>query len=58
LELPKQQRTGALYIDITPISCKAALDRSLLAADGLHPSAKMYREWCNLAYPPVRASLR
>lgn len=33
------------YIDITPGTRKAATDKSLLAADGLHPSAKEYAEW-------------
>ena len=33
------------YVDITPISRLAANDSSLLATDGLHPSAKMYRMW-------------
>ena len=33
------------YIDITPGTRKAADDASLLAADGLHPSAKEYSIW-------------
>ena len=33
------------YIDITPGTRKAATDKSLLAADGLHPSAIAYAEW-------------
>jgi lysophospholipase L1-like esterase len=33
------------YIDITPISRKIPNDDSLVAADGLHPSGKMYAEW-------------
>lgn len=36
---------GAVYIDITPISRKAASDQSYTAGDGLHPSAKQYGEW-------------
>jgi lysophospholipase L1-like esterase len=39
--------TGCHYIDITPGSRKAASDKSLVAADGLHPSGKMYTEWAN-----------
>ncbi len=38
-------RSGARYADITPSSRAAAADRSLLAGDGLHPSAKMYGMW-------------
>jgi lysophospholipase L1-like esterase len=33
------------YVDITSISKMAATDPSYTAADGLHPSAKQYREW-------------
>jgi lysophospholipase L1-like esterase len=33
------------YIDITPLSREAANDRSLIASDGLHPSAKEYEKW-------------
>lgn len=36
------------YIEITTISRRASSDRSLIAADGLHPSAKMYTEWVTL----------
>jgi lysophospholipase L1-like esterase len=33
------------YIDITPFTREAATDGSLLAEDGLHPSAKEYKRW-------------
>ena len=33
------------YIDITPWTREATADNSLLAADGLHPSAKEYKRW-------------
>jgi lysophospholipase L1-like esterase len=33
------------YIDITPWTREAAADNSLLASDGLHPSAKEYKRW-------------
>ncbi|HMR92140.1 MAG TPA: SGNH/GDSL hydrolase family protein [Chitinophagaceae bacterium] len=36
---------GIHYIDITPGTQKAANDLSLLAEDGLHPSAKEYAVW-------------
>jgi lysophospholipase L1-like esterase len=45
------QRAGAHYIDITPNSRMAAGDASLLADDGLHPSAKMYAAWVQLIAP-------
>ncbi len=45
---------GAVFIDVTPISRKAADDPFLLADDGLHPSGKMYAEWVKLIYPIAR----
>jgi lysophospholipase L1-like esterase len=36
------------FVDITPISKKAAADPSLIANDNLHPSGKMYGEWAAL----------
>jgi lysophospholipase L1-like esterase len=42
---------SATYIDVTGISRQAAGDRSLLAKDGLHPSAKMYKLWVDLILP-------
>ena len=44
------EKAGAFYVNITPISRAAVNDRSLIAADGLHPSGKMYMEWAKLAY--------
>ncbi|WP_036678018.1 SGNH/GDSL hydrolase family protein [Daejeonella oryzae] len=36
------------YIDITAGSRRAGSDDSLIATDGLHPSAKMYAEWAEM----------
>lgn len=36
---------GVHYIDITPGSREAATQTNLLAEDGLHPSARAYRQW-------------
>jgi lysophospholipase L1-like esterase len=44
------EKAGAAYVDITPISREAAYDSTLIAADGLHPSGKMYMEWAKRAY--------
>jgi lysophospholipase L1-like esterase len=44
-------KTAAKYFDITPISRRAAVDPGLIAADGLHPSAKMYGEWVEKLMP-------
>jgi lysophospholipase L1-like esterase len=45
------ERSGAYYIYVTSVSREAGADRSLLAADGLHPSGKMYARWVNLVEP-------
>lgn len=51
-------KVGANYLDITPISRKAKDDRSLLAVDGLHPSATMYQAWVSLLKPMVLKTLK
>ncbi len=51
------ERLGAHYVDVTPFSRTAAADPSLIAADGLHPSGKMYAEWARLALPAAREAL-
>lgn len=38
----------ANYLDITPISREAKTNSSLIANDGLHPSAEMYKRWVSL----------
>lgn len=52
------QKAGVAYIDITPISKQAANDASLNAADGLHPSAKMYGLWVKELLPVVEAQTK
>ena len=47
------ESAGAHYVDITPISRDALEDKSLLAFDGLHPSAQMYKLWVEAALPSV-----
>jgi lysophospholipase L1-like esterase len=49
------ERAGACYVDVTPISRRAAQAGVLIADDGLHPSGAMYAEWARLAFPLVRA---
>lgn len=51
------ERLGARYVDVTPFSRTAAADPTLIAADGLHPSGKMYAEWARLALPAARQAL-
>lgn len=45
------EKAGVVYIDITPISRRAPDEPELIAADGLHPSGKMYVEWVALIEP-------
>ncbi|MDT8401755.1 MAG: SGNH/GDSL hydrolase family protein [Bacteroidales bacterium] len=49
---------GVEFFDITDISRKAPLDESLVAADGLHPSGKMYGLWVNRIYTHVYELLK
>lgn len=52
------ERAGARYVDVTPLSRQAAQDPTLIARDGLHPSAKMYAGWADLVLPEALAVLR
>jgi lysophospholipase L1-like esterase len=51
------EKAGITYINITPITKQAAKDASLTAADGLHPSAKMYGLWVDELLPAVKRQL-
>ena len=57
LKHDRANRRGCHFVNVTPLSREAADDPSLLAADGLHPSGKMYARWCELALPTVVAGL-
>ncbi|HUP50804.1 MAG TPA: SGNH/GDSL hydrolase family protein [Thermoanaerobaculia bacterium] len=50
-------RAGARHVDVTPVSREAVSGSSLTAADGLHPSAEMYRRWAGLILPEARSAL-
>jgi len=45
---------GVAFVDITPVSRERGREEAMLASDGLHPSAAMYREWTAQALPVVR----
>jgi lysophospholipase L1-like esterase len=45
------------YIDITPSTRMAATDPSLVATDGLHPSAKEYNKWAVLLAAVIKTNL-
>lgn len=51
VNLEESKIVGVHYIDITPVSRSVVDDPSLVAADGLHPSGKMYAEWVKLILP-------
>ena len=51
------QIAGVTFIDITPLTRKAAEDLSYVASDGLHYSGKMHREWALLALPKAKKIL-
>jgi len=44
---------GVTYVEITKDSKLAATDLSLIAADGLHPSSKMYKHWASLVFKSI-----
>ena len=46
------------YIDITPWTREAANDLSLVAADGLHPSAKEYKRWSEKLADKIKAIIQ
>jgi lysophospholipase L1-like esterase len=44
-------RRGLRIVDVFELSKKMGTDRSLVATDGLHPSAKEYAEWEKIIFP-------
>lgn len=48
---------GVAFLDITPASREFGSRPDMVADDGLHPSAAMYREWTRLALPVARQLL-
>ena len=45
------RKRGLEVVDIFPLSKKMGRDKSLVAKDGLHPSAKEYAEWEKIIFP-------
>ena len=52
------EKLGVTYVNITPTSREAATDATLVAADGLHPSGRMYKMWVEQLQPLVWAQLK
>ena len=51
-------RRNIAYIDITPLTRKAATDQTLLAADGLHYSGKEHQLWAERLAPVMLKHLK
>ena len=49
---------GTQYLDVAPVSRTAQVEKSLIASDGLHPSAKMYSDWARRLLPKVLPLLK
>src|SRR6266705_4489847 len=52
------RKRGLEIVDIFPLSKKMGQDKSLVAKDGLHPSAKEYAEWEKIIFPVVLELLK
>lgn len=57
INLQETSNTLAVYVDITPISRRGLGEPQLVAADGLHPSGEMYKEWVGLLLPEAKKIL-
>jgi lysophospholipase L1-like esterase len=51
-------KRGLRVVDVFDLSIKMGNDRSLVAADGLHPSAKEYAEWEKIILPTALELLK
>ena len=51
-------KRGLEVVDIFPLSKKMGHDKSLVAKDGLHPSAKAYAEWEKIISPAALKLLK
>ena len=58
VERREAESAGVRFVDIVDISREAAGDGSLVAEDGLHPSAGMYARWVQAALPTAMEMIR
>lgn len=49
---------GVSYTNITPSSREGATNSTLIAGDGLHPSALEYKKWAELLAPKIMVALQ
>ena len=52
------RKRGLQVVDIFPLSKNMGHDKSLVAKDGLHPSAKAYAEWEKIIFPAAQELLK
>jgi lysophospholipase L1-like esterase len=52
------QLLGAHYLNITNSTRQAAIDLTLIANDGLHPSGKEYKKWADNLAPMIKRALQ
>jgi lysophospholipase L1-like esterase len=52
------QQYNCPYLDITPSTREGRTNRSLIAADGLHPSALEYKRWADRLVPLLVQALK
>src|SRR5882762_283044 len=51
IAIEEAHKRGLQVVDIFPLSKKMGKDKSLVAKDGLHPSAREYAEWETIIFP-------
>lgn len=56
--IEEAKKRGLTTVDVFPLSKKMGSDKSLVALDGLHPSAKEYAEWEKIIFPAALELLR
>jgi lysophospholipase L1-like esterase len=54
----KAETAGAHWVDVTAISRSMLTEPALVAVDGLHPTAEMYRRWADAILPAARLALQ
>jgi lysophospholipase L1-like esterase len=52
------KKRSLTIVDVFPLSREMGKDKSLVASDGLHPSAKEYAEWEEIIFPAALELLR
>ena len=58
IAIEEAHKRGLQVVDIFPLSKRMGKDKSLVAKDGLHPSAKAYAEWEKIILPAALELLK